>query len=521
METGFRKVARDSDLIEGIPVLATAGEEGIYLVRLDGVVRALGHECPHHHDPLEKGALIDGEIVCPGHFARLNARDGKLIAPPALDDLPTYPVKVEAGDVWVGQIAKPRRPVPAEGDPRTFLILGAGAAGNAAAETLRREGFGGRIAMVTAEEDLPYDRPELTKGFITGKTKPEWMSLRGPKFYASQRIEVLTGRKVTGLDVRKKIALFASGEPLAFDRALLATGGTPRKLAIPGAQADCCFSLRSLADARAIAEAASRAESALIIGAGFIGMELASSLTDRGLRVTVVAPDALPFAKVLGERIASLLKSRHELAGVSFRLGRTPTRITGARGAKKVVLSDGTRLDAGFVVLGIGIQPAVEYLSGAELVHAGGVPVDGRLATSHPDIFAAGDIAIVPGADGEPERIEHWVVAERQGRHAARSMLGAGVAYDECPFFWTKQAGLSLKSVGTTRGFDEIVYRGDVEAGRFLAGYYRKGRLRAAVTAGMVRECIAVERMLRAGASISQRDLADEGRDLRSATSRS
>jgi NADPH-dependent 2,4-dienoyl-CoA reductase/sulfur reductase-like enzyme/nitrite reductase/ring-hydroxylating ferredoxin subunit len=516
METGWRKAARDSDLVEGIPILAKADEEGIYLVRLDGIVRALGHECPHHHDPLEKGALIGGEVVCPGHFARLDARDGKLIAPPALDDLPTYPVKIEAGDVWVGQIVKPRRPAPAEGDPRTFLIIGAGAAGNAAAETLRREGFGGRVVMVTAEADGPYDRPELTKGFITGKTKPEWMPLRGPKFYANQKIEVLTGRRVTGLDTRKKVALFASGETLAFDRALLATGGTPRKLAIPGADADCCFSLRSLADARAIAAAASEARRVLIIGAGFIGMELASSFTERGLGVTVVAPDPLPFARIVGERVASLLKSRHEQAGVAFHFGRTPTRITGGKGAKKVVLSDGTSLDASFVVLGIGIQPAVEYLSGTDLVQSGGVPVDGRLASSHPDIFAAGDIAIVAGADGEAERIEHWVVAERQGRHAARSMLGAAVAYDECPFFWTTQAGLSLKCVGATRGFDEIVTRGDVEGGRFLAGYFRKGRLRAAVTAGMVGACIAAERALRAGATVSQRQFADEGFDFRS-----
>jgi NADPH-dependent 2,4-dienoyl-CoA reductase/sulfur reductase-like enzyme/nitrite reductase/ring-hydroxylating ferredoxin subunit len=515
METGWRKVARESDLIEGVPVLAKAGDEGIYLVRLDGVVRALGHECPHHHDPLEKGALIGGEAICPAHFARLDARDGKLVAPPALDDLPTYPVKVESGDVWVGEVVKPRRPVPAEGDPRTFLIVGAGAAGNAAAETLRREGFGGRIVMVTAEEDGPYDRPELTKGFITGKSKPEWLPLRGPKFYAGQKIEVLTGRRVTGLDAWKKVALFASGESLAFDRALLATGGTPRKLAIPGAEADCCYSLRSLADARAIAAAASHAARALIVGAGFIGMELASSLGELGLGVTVLAPDTLPFARIFGERVASFVKKRHEEAGVSFRLGRTPTRIIGGKGAKEVVLSDGTSLEADFAVLGIGVQPAVEYLAGTELVQAGGVPVDGRLATSHPDIFAAGDIAIVPGADGEPERIEHWVVAERQGRHAARSMLGAAVAFDECPFFWTRQAGISLKCVGVTRGFDEIVYRGEVESGRFLAGYFRKGKLRAAATVGMARECIAAERVIRAGAPVTPRQFADEGYDLR------
>ena len=516
-EPSWRRVARESDLVEGVPVRAEAAEDVILLVRFEGIVRAFGHECPHHHDPLEKGAFARGELICPGHYARLSARDGTLVAPPALDDLPTYPVKVEDGEVWVGQVVKPRRPVPSRDDPRTFLIVGAGAAGNAAAETLRREGFGGRIVMVTGESDIPYDRPELSKGFLTGKTKPEWIALRGPKFYAGQNIEILTGRRVAGLDSTRKLAMFESGEPLAFDKALLATGGIPRRLSIPGAEGESCCSLRSLADARALAAAVERSPKVVIIGAGFIGMELASSLRERGLDVDVVTPDALPLARVFGERISALLKRRHEQNGVTFHLGRTATRITGSGGAKVVVLSDGTHLEAGLVVFGIGVAPAVHYLEGTGLAQAAGVAVDSRLATAHPDIFAAGDIAIVPDpSGGEPQRIEHWAVAERQGRQAARSMLGGAAAYDECPFFWTKQAGVSLKVAGSTRGFDEVVFRGDVEGGRFLAGYFRKGRLRAAVTAGMVAEHIAVERALQAGTPVSARQLADEGFDLRS-----
>jgi NADPH-dependent 2,4-dienoyl-CoA reductase/sulfur reductase-like enzyme/nitrite reductase/ring-hydroxylating ferredoxin subunit len=511
-ETAWRRAARESDLVEGVPVLAKAGEENVLLVRFEGVVRAFGHECPHHNDPLEKGALIKGELVCPGHYARFSARDGKLSAPPALDDLPTYPVKVEAGEILVGQVVKPRRPAVGEGDPRTLLIVGAGAAGNAAAETLRREGFSGRVVMVTAEDELPYDRPELSKGYLTGKTKPEWIPLRSPKFFAGQKIEVLTGRRVAGLDTRRKTVALESGETLAFDKVLLATGGTPRRPRESRAGGASCFSLRSLADARVIAAALEHARSVVIIGAGFIGMELAGSLCERGLGVDVVTPDSLPFAHIFGERIAGLLMGRHQQRGVAFHLGRTPTRITGGEGAKSVVLSDGTRLEAGLVVFGIGVAPAVDFLAGTGLAQAGGVAVDGRLATAHPDVFAAGDIAIVPGpTGGEPERIEHWVVAERQGRHAARSMLGGTAAFDECPFFWTRQAGVSLKVAGSTRGFDDVVFRGDVEGARFLAGFYRRGTLRAAVTSGMVAEHIAVERALAAGTSISPRQFADVG----------
>jgi 3-phenylpropionate/trans-cinnamate dioxygenase ferredoxin reductase subunit len=514
-ETAWKRAARESDLVEGVPLLVKAGDEEVLLVRFEGQVRAFGHECPHHHDPLEKGALVGGELVCPGHYARFSARDGTMTAPPSLDDLPVHPVRVESGEVWVGPAARPKRPVVGEGDPRTFLLVGAGAAGSAAAETLRREGFAGRIVMVTPEPDAPYDRPELSKGFLTGKTLPEWLPLRGPKFYASRRIEVWTGRRVTGLDPRRKVALLDGDESFAFDKALLATGGSPRPLPIPGA--DGCITLRSLSDARALSEAASRAGSVVVIGAGFIGMEVASSLRDRGLRVDVVTPDALPLSRIFDEQTARLLLRRQQEKGVTFHLGRTPTRVGGQPGARTVVLSDGTSLAADLLVVGIGVAPAVEYLAGTGLAQAGGVPVDARLATAHPDIFAAGDIAIVPSFDGgEPERIEHWAVAQRQGRHAARAMLGHTAPFAEVPFFWTKQAGVSLKVAGSTRGYDEVAVRGDVEAGKFLAGFFRRGALRALLTAGMVRDHIVAERALAAGRGPTARQLADGSFDLRS-----
>jgi NADPH-dependent 2,4-dienoyl-CoA reductase/sulfur reductase-like enzyme len=254
----------------------------------------------------------------------------------------------------------------------------------------------------------------------------------------------------------------------------------------------------------------------VVVGAGFIGMELASSLRERGLEVDLVTPDPLPLSRVFDDRIASLLKSRHEARGVRFHLGRTPTRVLSTEGRASVTLSDGTTLAADLVVFGVGVTPSLEYLAGTGLAQAGGVQVDARLATAHPDIFAAGDIALVPPAHGgDPERIEHWAAAQRQGRHAAFAMLGADAPFRECPFFWTKQAGVSLKAAGNLRGFDQVVYRGEVESGRFLAGYYQKGRLCAAVTAGRVVEHIAVERALAAGRTLPPARFADPGFDIR------
>jgi apoptosis-inducing factor 3 len=513
-DAAWIRVCRDEDLVEGEPRVLKAGEAAFYLVRLDGVVRAVGTECPHYHEELIKGVLFGHEIVCPSHFARLDARDGRLVSPPALDDLPRFPVKVENGDVWVGPVEKPRFPKPAGEDARTFLVVGGGAAGQAAAEALRREGFAGRIVMVTAEDERPYDRPNLSKDLLTGKAKPEWMPLRGPKFHANQRIELLTGRKVVSIDTAAKAAVLATGERIAFDKALIATGSAPRKLAIPGADLPGCLVLRTLADGRALMAAAAGAKGAVLVGAGFIGMELASSLRTLGLRVQVATPERLPFERVLGDRIAALLLARHQADGVEFHLGAAPVAVTGTPGDLRVELSDGAALAGAFVVFGIGVNPSVDCLDGTGLAGPGGVTVDATLRTGHPDIYAAGDIAVAPDVSGEPLRVEHWSVAQRQGRHAARAMLGSTAPYGEAHFFWTRQAGLSLKYVGSARTWDEIVYRGDVDAAKFLAGYYRAGTLKAAATVGRRLELAAVERLMRLRSLPSRAEFADEGFDL-------
>jgi NADPH-dependent 2,4-dienoyl-CoA reductase/sulfur reductase-like enzyme/nitrite reductase/ring-hydroxylating ferredoxin subunit len=519
-ESGWRSVAKERDLAEGTLVVVEAGEDRILLVRIRGTVHAVGHKCPHYEEKLEKGVLFGTEIVCKSHLARMDVATGRVIAPPAFNDLPVYPVKVENGEVWVGPVVKPTFPKPSApigSDPRTFIIIGAGAAGSTAAETLRREGFAGRVVMITGESERPYDRPNLSKDFITGKAGEDWLPLRGPKFYSAQGIELLTGRKVVSMDTQKKTVNLEDGETLVFDRALLATGGVPQKLPVPGADGAGCFMLRTAVDARAVLAAALKWKSAVIIGAGFIGLELAGSLRDRGLEVTLVAREAVPLAHILGDRIGAYVKSLHESREARLLMGRTPVRIEGEPGAKTVVLADGARLSAGFVVMGLGIRPAVEFLSGTGLVENGAVPVNDAMQTRAPDIYAAGDIAAVPDADWERRRVEHWVAAQRQGQRAARAMMDSGTGAAEIDFFWSRQAGAALKYVGHAREFDTTVYRGVVEEGKFLAGYYRKGILKAAATIGMPVDLVAVERLMRFGTAPSAAQLADPDFDLMAA----
>lgn len=522
-ESTWTKVALETDLGEGVLMVVESGGEKILLIRVEGAVHAVGHECPHYQEKLENGVLFGRELVCKSHFARLDVTTGKMISPPAMNDLPTYPVKVENGVVYVGPAVKPKFPKPAQplgSDPRVFLILGAGAAGNAAAETLRRQGFAGRIVLVTYEAERPYDRPNLSKDFMTGKAGEEWLPLRGPKFYPAQGIELLTGRRVVSLDPAKKSVRFDDGETLLFDKALLATGGVPRKLDIPGGGGEGCYYLRTAADARALLAAVVQQKSVALVGAGFIGLELAGSLRERGLSVTVVAPEALPLAGILGDRVAAYLKSLYEAKGVTFLMGRTPKKIEGVPGAKTLTLSDGARVEAGFVVIGLGIRPVVDYLAGTPLVEAGAVPVDGRMQTRAPDIFAAGDMAAVADVDWGSRRVEHWTVAERQGRRAAFCMLDADPGADEVSFFWSRQAGLSLKYAGYAKDFDHVAYRGVVEEGKFLAGYYRGGTLKAAATIAMAHALVAVERLLRHGAPPAADQFSDPGFDLLAAARR-
>ncbi|HEY7183485.1 MAG TPA: FAD-dependent oxidoreductase, partial [Blastocatellia bacterium] len=448
-------VARVDELKDGEMKQVDAGGTKVLLARVNGKYHAVGAICPHYGGPLAEGALCGERVICPWHHATFDVRTGDLLEPPAFDALPRYEVKTEGESVIVAvpDEAEDRRTPPMakrdeRQDQRAFVILGGGAAGYMAAQTLREEGFRGRVLMVTREDRLPYDRPNLSKDYLQGHAEPEWMPLRPDEFFDEYGIEVLRGREVAGVDAKAKTVSFKGGERLAYDALLVATGGEPRALQTAGSDLKNVLTLRSFADSDTIIAAAEGAKRAVVIGASFIGMEAAASLKTRGLEVTVVAPGQAPFEKALGGEIGALFRKIHEDNGVRFRLGEKVARINGAGKVEAVELESGEKIDADLVVVGIGVKPATDFLKGVELSDDGGVVVDEHLRATD-GLYAAGDIARFPSPlTGERQRIEHWRTALQQGRIAARNMAGKNVAYGNVPFFWTRQFDAGLLYVG-------------------------------------------------------------------------
>jgi NADPH-dependent 2,4-dienoyl-CoA reductase/sulfur reductase-like enzyme/nitrite reductase/ring-hydroxylating ferredoxin subunit len=506
----------EGELKEGVPaVIEVEEEKRVLLVRSEGRIYACGNECSHYHAPLSDGLLVGHVVTCPWHNARFDVRNGSLVAPPGLNGVPSYETKVEDGQVWIRLAGKGTISMPGGEDDRTFLIVGAGAAGNSAAETLRREGFAGRIVMVTREAHGPYDRTMLSKDLLSGEAPAKWLPLRGQKFYDRLNIELMTGKQVASLDPAGRSVTFADGSSMAADAILLATGGEPRTLPVPGVEKSGIYLLRSRRDAEAILGELETAKTVIVVGASFIGLEVAGALRSREIEVHVAAPEQIPLATIFGEQIGGRIKQSHEDNGVTFHLGRSVKEFAGAERVSEVVLSDGKRLNADCVIVGVGIRPAVDFLADGGLVKDGAVQVDGRLQTTAEGIFAAGDIAVVPdGRTGEVRRVEHWVEAGRQGMHAARSMLGSQESYSAIPFFWSKQYGSSLRYLGYAPEFDRIVFRGSVADKFFLAGFYQKGKLAAAATVGKARELIRLGQLLEAGKSVHPEQLEDPDFDL-------
>ena len=508
------------DLKDGQMRAVKAGETEILLVRTEGEYSALGAHCTHYGAPLVDGVLSGTRIICPWHHACFHARSGDLVEPPALDALPRFDVRVENGRllVAVGEAPDDRRvpemtlPTP-EADGRVFAILGAGAAGYAAAQTLREDGFGGRIVLVTREGRLPYDRPNLSKDYLNGHAEPEWMPLRPDEFYTTYGIEVLRGRGVVSLAAATRTVTFDDGESLTCDAVLVATGSVARRPPIPGIDMDGIVTLRSFDDADAIVAATERARRAVVVGASFIAMEVAASLVERGLSVTVVAPEDVPFAKTLGPEIGRMVRALHEERGVTFRLGTGVSRFEGERSVSHVVLDDESRIEADLVVVGAGVRPATSFVEGLDLHEDGGILVDERLRAAD-GVWAAGDVAWFPDPrSGRRSRIEHWRTALQQGRVAAHDMAGLDVTYSSLPFFWTNQYGEGVQYVGHATSWDEILVDGDVDARDFLALYVRNGSVIAAAGSGRDRQLAAVSELLRLGRMPSPEEVRDGGVD--------
>ena len=373
----------------------------------------------------------------------------------------------------------PAKPRPTAGLPGHMVIVGGGAAGYAAAEMLRREGYGGGLTIISADDAPPYDRPNLSKDYLAGTAPEEWIPLRPPEFYSENEIELRLGSTATAIDLAARRVMLGSGETLGFDRLLLATGAEPIRLQAPGAELPHVRMLRSLADSRELIARARQGSRAVIVGASFIGLEAAAALRHREVAVHVVAPEARPMERVLGSALGDYCACCIESHGVEFHLGRTVAAIEAGR----VRLDDGSSIDAELVVVGIGVRPRIDLARQAGLAIDRGVLVDEYLETSAPGIFAAGDIARWPDPySGERLRIEHWVVAERQGQIAARNMLGRRERYAAVPFFWSQHYDVSIDYVGHAAAWDEITQDGDVSAHDAALRFRKAGRTLALAT---------------------------------------
>jgi len=380
--------------------------------------------------------------------------------------------------------------------PDPIIIVGTGAAGNAAAEELRRQGYRGRILMIGPESDIPYDRPNLSKDYLAGNAPEEWIPLHPRDFYDEKKIELLLGVRVTAIDPMSRTVTLSDGRSLSWGALLLATGAEPIHLPIPGADGPNVHYLRSLADSRVLIERAKGGGRAVVIGASFIGLEVAGSLRTRGVEVTVVGPEDRPLARVLGPELGDHVRSLHESHGVQFRLGRKPASIADG----EVRLDDGSTLPCDFVVIGVGVKPRLELAEGAGLKVDNGVVVNELLEASAPGIFAAGDIARWPDPySRESIRVEHWVVAERQGQAAARSILGKAEPFADAPFFWSQHYDVAISYVGHATKWDAIEVEGSIAENSAVVSYRQDGRIAAVATIFRDRESLEAELAMERG----------------------
>ncbi len=474
----------------------TSGDDAVLFVRDAAGVRAFQAKCPHLGAPLAKGEICGGRLYCPWHKAAFALADGRLEEPPALDALTRYPVRLEGSDAVATLTPEPAKSETAKTDtakiepaktetaktgPEQVLIVGAGAAAVACVKTLRREGYDGRITMVGREAHPPYDRTKLSKQFLAKPTPPEktWIA---PDFDGANRVERITAAVARVEPARRSVTL-ADGRTLQADAILVATGSRAVVPDFPGKDLDGVFTLRSLDDARRLSEAAGDAKSVVVVGAGFIGLEAAAFLNKRGLSVTVLAREDIPFAKRFGEQVGAALKRYHAGNGVTFATGSV-ARIAGTGRVAAVETEDGRRLPADLVLIGAGAKPETGLIADVAPEADGGLAVGGDLALAE-GVWIAGDIAAFPEtASGETARIEHWRLAQQHGTHVARAMLGRDGAFAGAPFFWSNQGDKRLDYGGYAKGFDRIILQGDPDALDFIAYYVTGERVTAACSIG-------------------------------------
>ncbi|MEO7063360.1 MAG: FAD-dependent oxidoreductase [Dokdonella sp.] len=487
-------VAFESIPVSGILAGHVDGS-AVLLSRLHDGVFAVSGTCTHYGAPLAEGLVVDGEVRCPWHHACFSLRTGHALRAPAFAALKAWRVEVVGERVFV-RAELDAAPTPSPTHPRVnpdrIVIVGGGAAGFAAAERLRSLGFSGALSMLSADPAPPCDRPNLSKDYLAGTASEDWIPLQPAQFYPDRRIDLQLGCEVAHIDTAQREVRTLSGERFAYDALLIATGAEPVRLSLSGFDLPNVFTLRSLADANAIIHAAVGAKSAALVGAGFIGLEVANSLRQRGLDVHVIARDSVPMEKVLGRELGDFITGLHREHGVAFHLQRVPTQFDG----RLLTLDDGTTIAADILIVGVGVKPRAQIAVEAGLAVDNGVLVDAHLQTSVPGVYAAGDVANFPyGADRV--RIEHWVHAERQGQCVAANMLGDRQAFGDVPFFWSHHYDFDIRYAGHAVGWDDVRIEGSLAARDCVARYFRNGILLAAASIGRDRENLAIEAELR------------------------
>ena len=440
------------------------GDTPLVLVRRGDMVRAYAGTCPHAGAPLEQGALCGDRLVCPWHKAVFALHDGALLEPPALAPLTRYEVNIAAATAEITGTTLPApAPAPATHALATIAVIGAGAAAAAAIAHFRTRDITSRIVVIGPEPKPPYDRTALSKMVIAGEMPPASVDCLPDEAFIDTVERIVD--EVVRLDAPGHRIHLVSGTVIPYDRALVATGAVPRVPDIPGAPLPGVHVLRSSADAASLVADIDGARTAVLLGASFISLEVASGLRSRDIAVTVVSNGAIPFAHQFGPEIGARLKRLHEEKGVVFRTGDVE-RFEGDTRVSAVALRDGSRLACDLVLLGTGVAPNAGFVAGASLEH-GALTVDAHLLAAA-DLYAAGDIARFPYR-GELTRIEHWRLAQQQGWLAARNILGDAAAFDGVPFFWTAQDGVRIDYLGHATAWDEIVIDGNLDELDFLA----------------------------------------------------
>jgi apoptosis-inducing factor 3 len=482
------KALSDNGVISG-----RVGDQEVALVRTGERFFAVGARCTHYHGALADGLIVGGTIRCPLHHACFDLATGEAVRAPALDPITCWQVERQGEYLFVRDKLPSRAPdlvTDASRHLSSVVIVGGGAAGLAAADMLRRDRYSGPITMISADADPPVDRPNLSKDYLAGEAQDDWMPLWPAHLYTERRVELVLGARVTSIDTVGRSVVLENGTRMDFGALLISTGAEPVRLTIPGADPAAVLYLRSFADSRSIVERVTGAKHVVVVGASFIGLEVAASLRTRGLAVDVVAPEQQPLERVLGAEIGRFIRTLHEAHGVVFHLGETVASMTG----RTVTLSGGSTVDADFVVVGVGVRPSVDLPQRAGLAVDRGILVDEFLETSTPGIFAAGDVARWPDVHtGERIRVEHWVVAERQGQTAAKNILGGRVRFDAVPFFWSQHYDVTIRYVGHAERWDTVDIDGSLDARDATVSFLRNGRRMAAATVSRDRASLEIE----------------------------